>query len=221
MKKGIRRFLPQTPAQCLLIGTMTCGAILMANGLYIKAKAQLAQVLISHAWEQQKLTGDNHKPWPWADTYPIAKLSMQDQTSNWVLSGANARNLAFGPTLQTQTAAPGRKGNVVVFGHNDTHFSGLASLALGDELNLETRAGTKLYYQVTNVAVVHESETEWAANTADDRITLITCYPFDSLTFNGPMRYIVVAKPIDPEIGLDDFSPTEFYTRHHTNKLWL
>ena len=46
------------------------------HGAWIQAKAWLAQVLIAQAW-QRVLAGEVHaKPWPWADTWPVARLSV-------------------------------------------------------------------------------------------------------------------------------------------------
>jgi sortase A len=61
---------------------LTVGALLLAvasaihlgQGAYIYAKAQLAQVLLERAW-QRALAGEAApKPWPWADTWPVARL---------------------------------------------------------------------------------------------------------------------------------------------------
>ncbi|MDD1791644.1 class GN sortase [Enterovibrio makurazakiensis] len=196
MRKLISRFWPIRAWQWMMVGLFLGGSVLMVNGIYIKAKAQLAQFLIVYAWDKQQETGKIQPPWPWADTFPTATLLMDGHKPLWVLAGANARNLAFGPTLQMNTARPDEKGNIVIFGHNDTHFSLLAKAKIGDELQLEASNGMLRRFRVSNVAVAHESEVQWIDNTTDDRLTLVTCYPFDSMTLNGPLRYIVTAKPI-------------------------
>ncbi|WP_325892754.1 class GN sortase [Grimontia sp. NTOU-MAR1] len=217
----IRRYFPQKPWQLVFMASFLCGGVIMANGLYIKAKAQLAQLMIAHAWEKQKQTGENQAPWPWADTYPIAKIALKNNKPQWVLSGANMRNLAFGPTLQMQTALPGRRGNVVIYGHNDTHFSGLSEIKPGDTMSIETRAGTQVYYSVEEISIAHESDTQWIEQTDDDRVTLVTCYPFDAMTFNGPLRYVVVAKPQLTPDSLRDFAPDVFYSAKTETEQWL
>ncbi|MDD1780674.1 class GN sortase [Enterovibrio sp. ZSDZ35] len=178
----------------------------MSQGLFIKAKAHLAQYLISQAWDKQQNSRQNEKPWPWADTFPIAKLSWGESTEQMVLSGANARNLAFGPVLQMNTAQPGRRGNVVIYGHNDTHFSSLGAVAIGDQIKLETKVGTQVVYEVSSVHVVDESETVWVDDLGDNRLTLVTCYPFNDAHVNGEERYIIVAHPAFDIADFSDFS---------------
>ena len=48
----------------------TAGAILFGQGIYIHAKAMLAQVLLERAFAETITTGRAVKPWPWADTWP-------------------------------------------------------------------------------------------------------------------------------------------------------
>ncbi len=178
----------------LFIVGIASGGAMIGKGIYIKTKALVAQVLIERAWDKQKMSQDKLAPWPWADTYPAAKLTFDENRPLWVLSGANARNLAFGPTLQMNTAEPGRRGNVVIFGHNDTHFSDLLSARKGDIMALETRSGTNISYKVAEIKVVHESDTKWIENSGEDRLTLVTCYP--SNVINSNQRLVVIATPV-------------------------
>ncbi len=53
------------------------GSWQLAGGLWIDAKALLAQRLISVAWERTLIAGEaGVKPWPWADTWPVARLQV-------------------------------------------------------------------------------------------------------------------------------------------------
>jgi hypothetical protein len=55
--------------------------------------------------------GETVKPWPWADTWPIARLSApRHGVDLFVLAGATGRTLAFGPGHVDGTARPGRPG---------------------------------------------------------------------------------------------------------------
>ena len=47
----------------------------LGQGAYIPAKAWVAQELMQRAWHKGENDGDNHPPWPWADTWPVARLS--------------------------------------------------------------------------------------------------------------------------------------------------
>jgi hypothetical protein len=52
---------------------LVLGVWQLGEGLYIQAKAQLAQILVRSAWERT-LAGERQvKPWPWADTWPVAR----------------------------------------------------------------------------------------------------------------------------------------------------
>ena len=204
------------------------GFALFGHGVYIQAKAQLAQLLIAHAWEIQQQIGGIHRPWPWADTYPIAKMGVNGESPQWVLSGASARNLAFGPTLQMNTALPGGQGNMVIYGHNDTHFARLSQIAIGDDIAIEDSSGQKRHYEIRDFNVVDESETQWIQNTPDDRLTLITCYPFNALTVNGPLRLVVIATPKDAENqvttsneALKDITGDVLYSDVNSGGYWL
>ncbi|MFL7024174.1 class GN sortase [Enterovibrio norvegicus] len=185
--------------KAVIFSVFMMGLALFGHGVYIQAKAELAQLLIAHAWESQQRTGGVHRPWPWADTYPIAKMGVNGESPQWVLSGASARNLAFGPTLQMNTALPGKQGNMVIYGHNDTHFAGLSQIEIGDDIAIEDGSGQQRLYQIRDFNIVDESETQWIQDTADDRLTLITCYPFNALTVNGPLRFVVIATPKEEE----------------------
>ena len=86
-------------------------------------KALLAEQLIEAAW-QKTLAGEaDVKPWPWADTWPVAKLSMPRLgVEQIILSGDSGRVLAFAPGFAQSTALPGTTGLSVISGHRDTNF---------------------------------------------------------------------------------------------------
>lgn len=166
-----------------------CSVYQFGTGGYIYAKAAAAQWLIKDAWQDTLKTRQTVKPWAWADTWPVAKLTIQNRQL-YVLSGASGRNLAFGPAHLSHTPKPGEPGNVAIAGHRDTHFDVLRELEKGDLLHLEGVKQQKSY-RVTNMRIVHESQVEVLNSSRQDEITLITCYPFDSLGPNTPLRYVV------------------------------
>jgi sortase A len=80
-------------AVVMALGLMLCG-----QGLWIPAKAALAQVLLERAFERSLATGRPVKPWPWADTWPVARISFPRlHRQVIVLDGASGQALAFGP----------------------------------------------------------------------------------------------------------------------------
>ena len=164
---------------------------------WIEAKAELAQRLMLRAWRSSQ-GGAVVRPWPWADTHPIARLTVPRLgVDELVLEGANGRTLAFGPGHLTGTPLPGAPGNAVVSGHRDTHFAFLRRLRAGDAILVETRDGRRQSYLVESSHVVDRAQLAVAADTADTRLTLVTCYPFDALHPGGPLRYVVVARSRD------------------------
>ena len=82
----------------LLVGLVIAGSWQVMQGLYIHAKAMLAQELLEYAWKQTQQGESRATPWPWADTWPVARLSVPSQNiSLIVLAGDSGRTLAFGP----------------------------------------------------------------------------------------------------------------------------
>jgi sortase A len=87
----------------------------------------------------------------------------------------------------------GEVGNTVIAGHRDTHFANLAAVNKGDLLQVEAKNGEILLYQVVNTQIAHQSDTQFMAPSDDNRLTLITCYPFNQLSGGAEQRYIVEA----------------------------
>lgn len=171
-----------------------CGLALTVQAAWIPAKAGLAQVLFHRAWDRAQEGEAKPAPWPWADTWPIARLSAPVRGRTvFVLAGASGPTLAFGPGHVDGTARPGTLGNAALAGHRDTHFAFLKDLEPGELLVLETADGTVHRYRVTGARVVHESETGVLAPVPEKRLTLITCHPFDAVVPGGAMRYVVTA----------------------------
>ncbi|TPV55685.1 class GN sortase [Aestuariibacter sp. GS-14] len=183
-----------------LFSLLLCAFVLMCwgNTLWINAKASVAQYLIADAWQQTLHTGQHTRPWAWADTWPVAKLVFPGQaTSLYVLSGSHGTSLAFGPGHADGTALPGEPGTAVIHGHRDTHFAALANLTIGDILRVQIRSGIWIQYTIADIFVVDTRTNNWSINPTDEALYLITCYPFDDLNVNPPLRYIVQAKQLN------------------------
>jgi sortase A len=181
-------------ARLLSIGLAVLGLACGGEALWIQAKAELAQVLLRRAWLSTQRGEGEVRPWPWADTWPVARLRVPEQGSDMiVLSGATGRTLAFGPGHLAGSALPGAPGNTVLSGHRDTHFAFLREIQLGAAIELRGADGATRRYRVTERRVVHERETGWLAESVETKLTLITCYPFDAVLPGGPLRYVVTA----------------------------
>ena len=184
--------------------SLTAGALLLAaasaihlgQGAYIYAKAQLAQLLIEGAW-QRALAGEAApRPWPRADTWPVARLEAPAHgVSLFVLSGSSGRTLAFGPGHRAGTPAPGARGNSVIGGHRDTHLGFLEKIVVGDSIHIQRPDGVRVQYRVTQLDVLDKHDTWVMRNDPGTRLTLITCWPFNALRAGGDERYIVIAEP--------------------------
>jgi sortase A len=177
-------------AMLALAGTASFG-----QGAYIVAKAHVAQWLLHAAWDKSRATGIAVKPWPWADTHPVARLRAPMHDSDvLVLAGASGRTLAFGPGHLDGSALPGDPGNAVITAHRDTHFRFLRALEPGDELVVERADGGKRYFRIRGTYVADHRDLHLARDTPVPTLTLVTCYPFDALNPGGPLRYVVVAE---------------------------
>ncbi len=176
--------------------------ISFAQAAHLEAKAWLGQLLIARAWQQQLRGIEAPRPWPWADTQPVARLQVPALGVDLiVLAGGTGYTLAWGPGHLAGTAPLGAPGNAVVSGHRDTHFAFLRDLVVGTELRVQDGAGRWHPYRVTRSFVTHERDPRVVAASEGSRLTLVTCWPFDALLPGGTDRYVVVAQQIDPTAG--------------------
>jgi sortase A len=169
------------------------GGLALGQGGWIYAKARLAQLLLHVAWQRALAGAAAPRPWPWADTTPVARLHFQRGGDYIVLAGSTGRTLAFAPGHVAGTARPGTSGNCVIGGHRDTQFSALRDARPGDRIDLESTDGHTTHYLIDDLRIVDRHETWVARNTPTPRLTLITCYPFDAVLPGGPQRYVVRA----------------------------
>ena len=192
----------RTTIKVLLLLLPLCGMWQLGSASYIHAKAILAQVLLETAWDETRNGQREVKPWPWADTWPICRLTVPRLgIDRIVLAGASGSSLAFGPGHLFGSSSPGQQGNIVIAGHRDTHFRFLKAIQPGEIIHLQTVMGDTLQYEVIETKIVHEREAEYLVSTQEDKLTLITCYPFDAIRPGGPLRYLVIAKQHQPDIS--------------------
>lgn len=172
------------------------GALLCAQGGWIYAKALLSQVLLRSAWQQAQQGRAQPRPWPWADTWPVARLlSPAHDVDLIVLSGATGSTTAFGPGHVTGTTPPGQLGNVGLAAHRDTHFAFLERIEKGELLWLELPGGQARAFAVEEALVVDQSDTS-SLSREGDLLTLVTCFPFDAALPGGRLRFVVQARAL-------------------------
>jgi sortase A len=185
-----------------IASVMTLAAIgvwQLGAGLYIHAKAWFAQQLIASAWAST-LAGEREvRPWPWADTWPIARLRVPDaEVDLYVLADASGRSLAFGPGYWNGSATPGAVGNTIIAAHRDTHFRFLQHATQGQQIFLQTMDGREHRYHLTEKRVLDSQRDRILIEADQPMLTLLTCYPFDAVLPGGPLRYVAIAQA-DPK----------------------
>ena len=195
---------------------LLAGVALVGQGSYIKIKASLAQWLIASSWSERDANAQANtylqiqaqKPWPWADTWVDARLSVPRlNISQYVMKDASGESLAFGPGTIDTSPTPGQSQQAdtrIIAGHRDTHFSFLEDLQQGDRIYLEKYNGTKLAYAVHNISVFDSSESALQLDQSQSGLLLITCWPFDTMVPGGPLRYLVEAYAVGPESNVKD-----------------
>ncbi len=176
----------------------------LAAANWILGKAIIAQHLLNTSWDKTlaNLKTDNseksaiHKPWPWADTWPVAKLIVpQYDIEQIILAGDSGSSLAFGPGYSLASAPPNASGTTMISGHRDTHFSFLSELKLNDTMLMQT-ADKTVHYQVYDMQVVDSKTYTLQQNSDGQTLVLVTCYPFGALTPGGDSRYLVYASAL-------------------------
>ena len=179
-------------------GLVLVGGLLLGNGTWIHGKAWLAQQLVKHAWAETLAGGHPVRPWPWADTWPVAKLTVEGiDVEYYILSGATGNALAFGPGHYQGTALPGTGETSVIAGHRDTQFRFLENIAVGDLLLIENSEGKTIHYRVSDKAIFDSRLQKMDMEDANiNQIKLVTCYPFNAINPGGPLRMVVTA-PIE------------------------
>ena len=174
------------------------GAILFGQGIYIHAKAMLAQVLLQRAFAETIASGRAVKPWPWADTWPEARIAVKRiSTSAIALAGSSGQALAFGPGHVERTADVGERGVAVYAAHRDTHFRFLKDVAIGDEIEVTRHDGKIFRYRADGSSIVRLDQSGIDPFTSGYELVLTTCWPFDAIA-HGPMRYVLHATMISP-----------------------
>lgn len=110
-----------------------------------------------------------------------------------VYASASELNLDRGAGIIDGMAYPHELGHIGIAGHRDGYFRALKDLKIGDEIRVETLDGTK-EFEVRDLRVIEASELSYLAETDEQRLTILTCYPFYFLG-SAPQRFLVRAVP--------------------------
>lgn len=122
----------------------------------------------------------------------IGTLSAPALNQTWpIIEGTRTEDLKRGVGHFTQSLLPGEKDNCVLSGHRDTVFAGLGTLKVGDQLVVQTSAGT-FTYVISGIRIVPKDDRTVIVPTDHAVLTVSTCYPFHYVG-SAPDRYILTA----------------------------
>jgi sortase A len=140
---------------------------------------------------------------------PSIKLDAPIETVGWhVVDGVSQWDVpdTFAAGWLMTSASLGKAGNTAITGHHNVAgevFRNLVKLKRGDRVTLYAQ-DQPFVYEVQSRRILPErgqsdevrrENARWMQPTTDERITLITCWPYTSNTH----RLIIVAKPVEPE----------------------
>lgn len=93
-------------------------------------------------------------------------------------------------------------GNLGIAAHRDGFFRPLKDVEIGDRLHLVTPRGVR-EYSVVSTEITTPDDVSVLAPADDQRITLVTCYPF-YFVGNAPERFIVTAVAFEDSTTIDE-----------------
>ena len=167
----------------------------LAAASRIQGKAIIAQQLLEHSWHETLHDNNTslHRPWPWSDSWPVAKLIVPEHDiEQIVLAGDSGSSLAFAPGYSLASSLPNSQGTTVISAHRDTHFSFLKNIKRNEMIYLQTSDKT-VVYKVYDLQIANSTNYVLPVYSDEPALVLVTCYPFESITSGGPLRYLVFA----------------------------
>ncbi|HEV7525747.1 MAG TPA: sortase [Acidimicrobiia bacterium] len=159
---------------------------------------------------------DNVKPAPPtpAEGEVEGKISIQRIGLDMAfVEGTSRDDLKKGPGHYPGTPLPGTIGNAAIAGHRTTYlhpFGDLDKMLVGDQIVVQTLAGTFVYQVSTPWFKVKSTDVWVVANTADPELTLTACHPKGSAEFRIVIKAkliwnkssrVSIAKPLDLGTG--------------------
>ena len=179
----------------LIFLLFTGGGYFALEAFKIEIKANVAQVLLKHSWKKTLKSGNFQQPWSSFDGNPILLLHIpKHEITQVVLQGTSGQALAFGPAFHEESFLPFEKGTTVISTHRDSHGLFIKKLIKGDLIKLQDQYNKWHSYNVDDLFILNVRKDSIALSEHDERLLIITCYPFDSLIAGTPYRYVVSAK---------------------------
>jgi len=129
----------------------------------------------------------------------------------YYVEGTSRDDLKKGPGHYPGTPLPGTLGNAGIAGHRTTYlhpFGDLDKLHIGDDIIIQTLAGTVFDYKMYKQLIVKPTDVWVVANTPDPELTLTACNPKGS----AAERIVVKARLVSQKSAPPTLSP-----KHPTN----
>lgn len=115
-----------------------------------------------------------------------------------IIEGTGTAELKKGVGHMLRTALPGEPDNCVLSGHRDTVFTRLGTLKKGQQLIVQTAAGT-FTYEIRRIRIVGRNDRTVVVPADHAVLTVSTCYPFDYVG-DAPRRYVLSADLVAPPV---------------------
>jgi len=169
----------------------------LSQGNATYAQNWLANNLLHTAWLRTQASGRQVKPWPWASTWPLARLFVPHLNAEQIILSNTSNNgvSSFALGHIDTSVLPGEAGNSVLYAPPQTYVNFLRRLNKGDEIVLESLYSGQWRYRVAAINVVHKTSTDLLKSTSDRRLTVVSCYPCQGEISN--LRYVVIAEEVE------------------------
>ncbi|WP_353573049.1 sortase [Candidatus Albibeggiatoa sp. nov. BB20] len=159
----------------------------------------VTQNLMHTAWLRTQASGEKIKPWPWAELWPIARLTVPHLNTEHIILEQEKKQvmLSIGLSYLKSSVLPGEVGNTVLGAHPSLYFSFLSALKPNDVLVLESPRTGKWHYRVHDTRVVNKSDTDLLEPGLKRRLILVTCYRCEKEQLEpqqNSLRYVVIAE---------------------------
>lgn len=162
----------------------------------ISLENMVTQGLLHTAWVRTQSSGHQVKPWPWAETVPIARLSIPSlNTRHVILDYANQHLPEVAIAHANSSIPPGELGNSILNVSQEGYESFLHLLKPGDALVLESVHSGLWRYRVSTIYVVEKTNTVLIEPSLNRRLTLVSCYRCNQQ--QSRLRYVVIAEEME------------------------
>ncbi len=175
------------------------GALLVAGALFQMVSSEVRAAQASAQLPEMQLWSDEAKARYVAalDETPGATLGRLRAPSLGlevpVYENASDLHMDLGAGVIEGMSYPHEPGHIGIAGHRDGYFRALKDIAVGDALVLDTLDGEKRFV-VEELKIIDPEEVAYLDYTTDQRLTIVTCYPF-YYAGNAPQRFLVRAAP--------------------------